>query len=164
MERNEEEEDEWHSCHMSKMSLETQKNEKHRKKSSCFTRLSRTKIILACPSCLQWRLFSGSCKSDSSVPKKRTEHCWVEKKELAVCSLYIEDALPSTSRCTCRLNNVHTYPTLLQITVTCFPQDTFTDPIFDVSFSCSMPYHPMRYRYVDAQKRGARHHAAVPHG
>jgi hypothetical protein len=26
----------------------------------------------------------------------------------AVCSLYIEDALPSTSRCTCRLNNVHT--------------------------------------------------------
>jgi hypothetical protein len=27
---------------------------------------------------------------------------------LAVCSLYIEDALPSTSRCTCRLNNVHT--------------------------------------------------------
>jgi hypothetical protein len=140
------------------------KTGKHRKKSSCFTRLSRTKIILACLSCLQWRLFSGSCKSVFSIPKKRTEHCWVEKKELAVCPLYIEDALPSTSRCTCRLNNVHTYPTLLKITVTCFPQNTFTDPMLDVSSSCSMRCHPKRYRYVNAQKRGARHHAAVPHG
>lgn len=39
-----------------------------------------------------------------------------------------------------------------------------TDPMFDVSFSCIMLCHLRRYRYVNARKRGARHHPAVPHG
>jgi hypothetical protein len=110
MERNEEEEDDWHSCHMSRMSLETRKTENTEKSPPASLDFGEQKFFWLALLAYNWRLFSGSCKSVSSVPKKRTEHCWVEKKELAVCPLNIEDALPSTSRCTCRLNNVHTYP------------------------------------------------------
>ena len=43
------------------------------------------------------------------LQQNRGKDCgFVRPKGLAVCSLYIEDALPSTSHCTCRLNNVHT--------------------------------------------------------
>ena len=49
--------------------------------------------------------FLGSCE-------KRMGYCWFSRKEMAVFfRFHIEDALPSTSRCTCRLNNVHTYQT-----------------------------------------------------
>jgi len=70
---------------------------------------------------------------------------------MAICSLYIEDALPSTSRCTCRLNNVHTYQENTFTISHCHMlilRAAFTDPMFDVSFSCTMLCHPRRYRYV----------------
>jgi hypothetical protein len=35
---------------------------------------------------------------------------------------------------------------------------------FDISVSCMLRCHQWRYRYVYARQRGARHHAAVPHG
>jgi hypothetical protein len=43
-------------------------------------------------------------------PQQKTKGgLWfIRPMDWRVCSLYIEDALPSTSHCTCRLNNVHT--------------------------------------------------------
>jgi hypothetical protein len=45
--------------------------------------------------------------------KKRMGCCWFFKKRnwRSFFAIIIEDALPSTSHCTCRLNNVHTYQT-----------------------------------------------------
>jgi hypothetical protein len=45
----------------------------------------------------------------------------------------------------------HIKQRICNLTVTCFSPAalfTFTDPMFDVSFSCIMLCHPMRYRYV----------------
>ena len=47
-------------------------------------------------------------KSVLSASAKQPEDLVCSTQGMAICSLYIEDALPSTSRCTCRLNNVHT--------------------------------------------------------
>ena len=124
-----------------------------------FTRLSRTKISLACL----------SCNSDDSPAcakayflgpaKKRMGYCWFLKKGNGglFFAVHIEDALPSTSHCTCRLNNVHTYQQcthqqrICNLTVTCLTRAAFlpfTDPMLDVSCSCIMLCHPRRYRYA----------------
>jgi hypothetical protein len=67
-------------------------------------------------------------------------------------------------------------PTDSQITLTCFffpcsilrptsPTQTISQSqYFDISVSCMLRCHQWRYRYVYARQRGARHHAAVPHG
>lgn len=68
------------------------------------------------PFCLRWRLFpaTGAKAFSLAPPKKRIGiFGWFSNTQGngGFCSLYIEDALPSTSRCTCRPNNVHTYQT-----------------------------------------------------
>jgi hypothetical protein len=69
--------------------------------------------------------------------------CWFEE-ESAACSFHIEDALCSTSHCACRLN-ITLFNTSLAIPLShVFSPYTFTDPMFKVSFSCMMLYHPRR--------------------
>ena len=114
---------------------------------------------------LAMAIFSGLCKSVSSALRKRMEYCWFEERKWRFCSLYIEDALPSTSRCTCRLNNVHTYQQhIYNIPVTCF----FRGPLSQIQCStshlaASCCITPGGTGTLNAHKRGARHHA-VPHG
>ena len=91
--------------------LRTEK-EKLRKKSSCFHSTFANKkfpwlafLAIAMILRLVQKRFLGPCE-------KRMGYCWFSSKEMAVFfRFHIEDALPSTSHCTCRLNNVHTYQT-----------------------------------------------------
>lgn len=172
MERNEE--DEWHFVpYVRKVHWGPEMKEKTRKKSSFFNSTVRPKLLWIYLF-LRWRLFPDGCKSVSSAQQIKRIGILVvfETRKWRFCSLYIEDALPSTSRCTCRPNNVHTYLISTHILaakshchMSFFSRRTpVTDPMFDVSFSCIMLCHLRRYRYVNARKRGARHHPAVPHG
>ena len=134
-----------------------------RKKSSYFIDFCEYKIswLAFLPMAIFLRLVQkrsrGSAKKDGIL--------LVRKTEMAVCSLYIEDALPSTSHCTCRLNNVHTYQQhIYNIPVTCF----FRGPLSQIQCStsrlaASCCITPGGTGTLNAHKRGARHHA-VPHG
>jgi hypothetical protein len=125
-----------------------------RKKSSCFTRLSRTKNLLACLSCNSDD--SPACAKAFSRPcekKKGWDTAGFQETGLAVFFRFHIETL-------CRLHLIvlvdlimftHIKQRICNLTVTCFSPAalfTFTDPMFDVSFSCIMLCHPMRYRYV----------------
>jgi hypothetical protein len=168
-------------AHMCEVSLETQKEKEEknsfwRKVCLCLDRWGEQKI----PGKTRRRLFffiqlTGP-KAFYRPQQNRGKDCgFVRPKGLAVCSLYIEDALPSTSHCTCRLNNVHTCQQIRKLLSHAFFPSSILPPTsptqtisrsqyFDISVSCMLRCHQWRYRYVYARQRGARHHAAVPHG
>ena len=154
MERDEEDEDERHSCHTSNKCLVDRKR-KPPKKSSGFHSTFREQKI-------SWLAFlaiaidSPACaKAYFSALKK---YGWdtagfQEKKWGFLFSLL-------TSKTLCRLHLIvlvdlimftHIKQRICNLTVTCYSRAalfTFTDPMFDVSFSCIMLCHPRRYRYV----------------
>ena len=130
--------------------------ENHRKKSSCFTQLSRTQKFPGLPF-LRSRCFSGLCKSVSSALRKRMEYCWFEERKWRFVRF--------TSKTLCRLHLIvlvdlimFTHINNAQISITHLQSHchmlhssgifTFTVPMLDVSFSCIMLCHPRRYRYV----------------
>lgn len=104
--------------------LWTEKENLRKKSSWLSTRLfCEQKISLACL----------SCNSDDSPAcakaffsalrnKKGWDTAGFQERKFAVflfACQHIEDALPSTSHCTCRLNNVHTYQTTTHLQSHC---------------------------------------------
>ena len=97
-------------------------------------------------------------------------YCWFSREEMGVSlfALDIEDALPSTSHCTCRLNNVHTYQTT-HLQSHChmislkrhFLLSQIQCSTSRLAASCCVT--PGGTGTSNALKRGARHHT-VPHG
>jgi hypothetical protein len=96
-------------AHMCEVSLETQKKKRKKltRKMSLFGSMGRTKNSRKRDGVFFFFLLTGQ-KAFYRPQQNKGGIVVCSTQGLAVCSLYIEDALPSTSRCTCRLNNVHT--------------------------------------------------------
>lgn len=130
------------------------------------------KISLACLSCNSDD--SPACAKaffSALRQKKRMGYCCFSREEIGGFSFRfsnIEDALPSTSRCTCRLNNVHTYQTThlqshchMLLSQRHFLLSQIQCLTSRLAASCCVT--PGGTGTPNALKRGARHHA-VPHG
>jgi len=139
--------------------------ENHRKKSSCFTQLSRTQKFPGLPF-LRSRCFSGLCKSVSSALRKRMEYYWFEERKRRFVRF--------TSKTLCRLHLIvlvdlimftHIKQHIYNIAVTCFfprgPLSQIQCSTSRLAASCCVT--PGGTGTSNAHKRGARHHA-VPHG
>jgi hypothetical protein len=121
MERDDEDEDEdeRHACHTSEASCGPKKKTSEKSPATSLD-FREHKILPGFP--FLRRRFSPACaKAFPRLCEKGWNTADLKKRNGGFCSLYIKDALPSTSRCTCRLNNVHTYQQhIYNIPVTCF--------------------------------------------
>ena len=169
-----------HSCHTSKMCLVDRKRKPSEKSPPCFHSTFANKKF-------PWLACLAIAMILRLVQKRFSRPCETKKDGILLVfkrgNWRFFFSLVNTSKTLCRLhlivlvdlimfthaNRFANYSHMLFFPSSILPPTSPTQTIsrsqyFDISVSCMLRYHQWRYRYVYARQRGARHHAAVPHG